>query len=277
MMKQAVVALALLAGLALAPAAQAQKVPEMDAATKARLTEVLASDHRSPENKWRDRYRHPAETLAFFGLRQDMSVVEIWPGGGWYTEVLAPLMKGKGKYIAAGFDPDGGEGMKQGVAAFDRKLKARPDLYSETVVTALSQQKNEIAPAGSVDMVLTFRNAHNWLVMGFEDAAFASFYKALKPGGVLGVVDHRIAKAKEDPKFANGYVSEEKIIQIAEKAGFKLVAKSEVNANPKDTRDHPGGVWTLPPNLRQGDKDRDKYTAIGESDRMTLKFVKPAA
>ena len=250
MMKQAVVALALLAGFAFAPAAEAQKLPEMDAATKARLTEVLASDHRSPENKWRDQYRHPAETLAFFGLRQDMTVVEIWPGGGWYTEVLAPLMKGKGKYIAAGFDPDGGEGMKQGVAAFDRKLKARPDLYCEAVVAVLSQQKTEIAPPGSADMVLTFRNAHNWLMMGFEDAAFAAFYKALKPGGVLGVVDHRIAKAKEDPKFANGYVSEEKIIQLAEKAGFKLAGRSEVNANPKDTKDHPGGVWTLPPNLR---------------------------
>jgi predicted methyltransferase len=265
--------------MAAAPSTAPAAAQEMDPGTRAALKQVLAGDQRSEANKARDRYRHPEETLAFFGVRQGMTVVEIWPGAGWYTEVLAPLLKGNGTFYAAGIDRSvTSEGGQRQVKAYADKLAARPDLYGEVKVTELSPTKLEIAPPGSADMVLTFRNVHNFQMMGWEDQAFQAFYKALKPGGILGIEDHRAPADKpQDPKAPSGYLREDYVIRLAEKAGFKLVGKSEINANPKDTKDYPGGVWTLPPTLRLGDQDRAKYQAIGESDRMTLKFIKPKA
>jgi predicted methyltransferase len=252
---------------------------KMDEATETKLKAVLAGDHRSPENKARDAYRHPLETLKFFGLRQDMTVLEIGPSGGWYTEVLAPLLNEKGKYVAAHSDPAASEGAKKQVDAFKAKLAARPDLYGNAVVGELSVRTGKLTPIapGTADMVLTFRNIHNWMAQGTEDQMFKVFYDSLKPGGYLGVVEHRANTDKEqDPKAASGYVREDYAQALAEKAGFKLVAKSEVNANPKDTKDYPGGVWTLPPNFREKDVNREKYAAIGESDRFTHLYQKPA-
>jgi predicted methyltransferase len=240
-----------------------------DAGTTATLKAAIAGPQRSDANKARDKYRHPLETLTFFGIKPDMTVVEISPGAGWYTEILAPFIKDHGKlYEAVG----GGAGAK----TFEEKLKADPAVYSQVIVTTLQPPaETEIAPAGSADMVLTFRNVHDWLPHGTTNDYFKAFYRALKPGGVLGVTDHRADPSQpQDPKAKNGYVRQDYMIQLAEHAGFKLDGASEINANPKDPRNQP--VWNLPPTLRQGDKDRDKYLAIGESDRMTLKFIKPA-
>lgn len=243
----------------------------------AKLEQTIAGDHRTARYAERDKYRHPLETLKFFGLKPDMTVVEIWPGGGWYTEILAPYLKGAGKYYAAHRNRDTKDArILRFIARYDAKLAARPDLYGEVIVTELSRTKTAIAPPGSADMVLTFRNVHNWMKFGFEKQIFDAMYAALKPGGILGVVEHRADPDEfPDPQALSGYVHEEQVVRMAEDAGFKLVAKSEINANPLDTRTHPEGVWTLPPSLRLKDKDRDKYLAIGESDRMTLKFIKP--
>lgn len=246
---------------------------------EARLKTVISGDHRTPKYAARDKYRRPFETLNFFGVRPDASVVEIWPGGGWYTEILAPYLKGAGKYYAAHRNRDTKDArILKFIQRYDAKLAARPELYSEVVVTELSQTKTAIAPPGSADMVLTFRNVHNWMKFGFATPIFEAMFTALKPGGILGVVEHR-ADPEEfpDPQALSGYVHEEQVIEMAKSAGFKFVEKSEINANPADTRNHPKGVWTLPPSLRLKDKDREKYLAIGESDRMTLKFVKPAS
>jgi predicted methyltransferase len=236
------------------------------------LKAVIAGEHRSA-NAARDNARHPYETLSFFGIKPTMTVVELVPGGGWYTEILAPYLRDKGKYIGAGQAPD-----KKGGMAFRARLDANPALYGKAAMAVFEPpSRYEIAPAGSVDMVLTFRNLHNWVGNG-EDAlktTFKEIHKVLKPGGVLGLVDHRLPVAmKQDEKASSGYVHEAYVIKIAESAGFKLAGKSEVNANPKDKADHEKGVWTLPPTLANKDKDREKYIAIGESDRMTLKFVK---
>lgn len=242
------------------------------------LKTMIAGDHRTPRYTARDTYRNPFETLMFFGIRPEMTVVEVWPGSGWYTEILAPYLKGSGKYYAAHRNRDTEDTrMLKWIERYDAKLAARPDLYGEVIVTQLSRTKLAIAPPGSADMVLTFRNVHNWMKYGFERQIFEAIYAALKPGGILGVVEHR-ADPEEfpDPQALSGYVHEEQVIAMAEEAGFRLVEKSEINANPADTRKHPKGVWTLPPSLRLKDVDRDKYLAIGESDRMTLKFVKPA-
>jgi predicted methyltransferase len=213
-----------------------------------------------------------------------MTVVEIWPGGGWYTEVLAPVLKGSGKLYVAQYGPRAlADYQKQEDAALPEKAKKYPDVFSELHYTALWPPGDvSIAPAGTADLVVTFRNVHNWVNPNYKlDAAqfFAAFYTALKPGGILGVVDHRWPDAKtEDPRAANGYVSEERVIALAKAAGFEFAGRSDVNRNPKDTHDYPGGVWTLPPDLSvKSDADRAKYLAIGESDRMTLKFRKPAA
>ncbi|MFN7145076.1 MAG: class I SAM-dependent methyltransferase, partial [Myxococcota bacterium] len=260
-----------------APAAAAPARPTMDAETRAALVEALAGAHRAEADKARDVYRHPLETLEFFGLRRDMTVVELAPGGGWYTDVLAPVLKGHGRYYAAHAEKDTqSEYLQKSLATYTAKLAARPELYGEVVVTEFGPNKQEIAPAGSADMVLTFRNVHNWMSGGWADKAFQAAYTALKPGGVLGVVEHRAGTdAPQDPKAESGYVREDHVVALAEQAGFRLADKSEVNANPKDTKDHPKGVWTLPPSYRLGDQDREKYAAIGESDRMTLVFVKP--
>ncbi len=242
-----------------------------------KLAEIIAGSHRAEKSRARDPYRHPGETLTFFGLKPEMTVVEIWPGGGWYTDIIAPYVMGKGRYYAAGRNRAAkDERIQKSIARYDEKLKANPDLFGEVIVTELSQTKGDIAPAGSADMVLTFRNIHNWMKFGFEKTIFQAMFKALKPGGVLGVVEHR-ADPNEfpDPQALSGYVHVDQVKQMASQAGFEFVASSEVNANPKDTRKHPKGVWTLPPSLRLGDQDKEKYLAIGESDRMTLLFRKP--
>ena len=260
-------------------AAAASNPPATDAATLATLDKVLAGNHRSDANRARDKYRHPKETLEFFGLRQDMAVMEVSPGGGgWYTEILAPTLRGQGRYIAAGWDTNStSEYVKKNSKLFADKLAKNPELYDRAEVTAL-QAPNALKPVpdGSVDMVVTFRNIHGWMGNDAADAMFKAMYAALKPGGILGVVEHRAKADKpQDPKAESGYVREDHAIALIEKAGFKLVGKSEVNANPKDTADHPNGVWSLPPTLDGGDVDRDKFLAIGESDRFTLRFRKP--
>lgn len=244
------------------------------------LAEAAEGAHRSDENKARNVFRHPVETLEFFGLENDMTVVEIWPAGGWYTEVIAPYMKGSGKYIAAHWDPDSDiEFVRNGVQAYRDKLAAHPEVYDEVEMAVLMYpDKMAFVPPGSVDMVLTFRNIHNWMGRSFHDDMFAAMYAALKPGGILGVVEHRgNPDVPQDPKAASGYVNQDYAIAMAEKAGFVLEATSEINANPKDRKDYATGVWTLPPTLRAGEENREEYLAIGESDRFTLKFVKPEA
>jgi predicted methyltransferase len=251
-----------------------------DSATDAALKQILASNHRSAANRARDAYRHPKETLQFFGIRSDFTVVEVWPGGGWYTEILAPLLREKGRLYAAQMDPAAGDYVRAAVDAYRAKLGARPDLYGKAVVTTLGTPGPDgkmpaIAPAGSADLVVTFRNLHNWMMVGSERQALAAMRDALKPGGVLGIVEHRgDPKLPQDPKAASGYVNEQYTIELIEKAGFKLVARSEINANPRDTKNYEQGVWTLPPTYAQGEKDHARYAAIGESDRFTLKFVK---
>lgn len=264
---------------ALAIAIPAAARAELDDATGAALDKALAGAHRSEQNKARDRFRHPKETLAFFGLAQGQTVVEVWPGSGWYTEVLAPVLKEKGRYIAASWDKDSPASyVRTGLDRYAAKLAATPEQYSQVTVTEFGPKKPELAPPGSADLVLTFRNVHNWMADGWAEDAFKAMYAALKPGGVLGVVEHRAPDSQpQDPKAASGYVRQDHVVKLAEAAGFKLDATSEINANPKDGKDHPKGVWTLPPTLALKEQDRDKYLAIGESDRMTLRFIKPAS
>ena len=257
-------------------------VAQTDAPTSAALDAALAGSHRSDRNKARDQFRHPKETLSFFGLRRDMTVVEIWPGGGWYTEVLAPVLKGKGKLYAAQYGSNPAfDYQRNENAALQDKAKKNPEVFGEVKFTAMwAPSELAIAPAGTADLVLTFRNVHNWLAPEYkQDPAkvFGAFFTALKPGGTLGIVDHRWPDPKtEDPKAAKGYVSEERVISLAKAAGFEFVGRSDVNRNPKDTHDYKNGVWTLLPDLSvpQGE-DKQKYIDIGESDRLTLKFRKP--
>ena len=247
-------------------------------ATSQALDRILAGEQRSEENRARDRYRHPKATLLFFGIRPEMSVLEGWPEPGWYTEVLAPLLADKGKYYAGVIAPDPkSEYITRRLDDFQHKLAAHPEVYGRVAVVTYPLDGSDVVPPATLDMVLTFRNIHNWMARDQEAAAFATMYRALKPGGILGVVEHRGNPAvPQDPKAKSGYVNEDYAIKLIEEQGFRLVAKSEVNDNPKDTKDYEGGVWTLPPTYRLGAKDRDKYAAIGESDRFTLRFVKPA-
>ncbi|MEO8018695.1 MAG: methyltransferase [Pseudomonadota bacterium] len=249
-----------------------------DAATAAAIEGILASPHRAAENRARDGDRHPLETLLFFGIKPEMTVVEVWPGpAGWYTEILAPLLADHGRLYAAQ-SPTAADNpfVTANLKTFADKLASRPDVYGKVVVTALGPGSDDIAPPASADMVVTFRNVHNWMSLDFAPQAFAAMFRALKPGGILGVVEHRGDRAKpQDPRAPSGYVNEDYAIKLIEAAGFELVARSEVNANPRDTKDYPQGVWTLPPNYRLGGRDRARYQAIGESDRMTLKFRKP--
>jgi predicted methyltransferase len=250
----------------------------VDDKTVAALKTIIEGNHRSDDYRARDQYRHPLDTLTWFGIKEDMTVVEIWPGGGWYTEILAPFLKEQGTYYAAGFDAESETPfVRDGAQRFKDKLAANPDLYGKVIVTELAPpQKVNLAPQGSADMVLTFRNVHNWMGRGHAEEVFQAMYRALKPGGILGLVEHRGNPAvKQDPQASSGYVTEEYAIQLAQAAGFQLVARCEINANPKDTKDYPEGVWTLPPALRLQDVEQDKYLAIGESDRMTVKFIKP--
>jgi predicted methyltransferase len=240
------------------------------------LERALAAPHRSPANVARDPWRHPRETIEFFGIRADSVVVEILPGSaGYYMEILAPLLADRGRYVAASRDASAAPQYLADHAKLLARLQAEPRLYGKVVVTQFNAGLHEVAPAGSADFVLTFRNLHNWVERKEVEGALAAFRKALKPGGILGVVDHRgRTDLSQEAQMKSGYVRQDYAVALIEKAGFRLLASSETNANPRDTKDHPAGVWTLPPTYRLKDQDREKYRAIGESDRFTLKFVK---
>jgi predicted methyltransferase len=258
--------------------------PSSDApsAVDAKLRTSLGGAQRTDAEKARDVYRHPRETLEFFGLRDDMNVLELNPGEGWYTAVLAPVLAEHGKLTVTTGDPNGppdSESTANAKKLYDRFTKD-PAAFGKVspLVVRWKSDAVSLGPDGSADMVLTFRNAHNWLGAGMFDKVLGAVFKVLKPGGVLGLTDHRAKPgAPTDAKTIDdtGYVPEAFVIQQVEAAGFKLAGKSEVNANPKDTKDYAKGVWTLPPTYELKDVDRAKYQAIGESDRMTLKFVKP--
>jgi predicted methyltransferase len=242
---------------------------------------------RAPADKARDRWRHPVESLKFWGLKPGMEVVEFWPGAGWYTDILAPFLTATGGTLyAANLEVDlpGEPASKAVVAAYQARLKARPDLYGKVVVTAFGPKSGPVAPAGSADLVLFLRNLHNWLAAGIADKAFRDAFAALRPGGVLGIEEHRASPGgPPDVMASSGYVQEAYVRQLAKEAGLVFTGASEINANPKDTKDHPFGVWTLPPTRLSAPRgkppspafDHRKYDAIGESDRMTLRFVKP--
>ena len=240
------------------------------------LQEALHSSFRSAKFVARDQVRHPAEVLSFFGVTPKSTVVEIWPGGGYWTEILAPYLHGFGTYYVA--VPSPGADEDRAAASFRARVATNLPVFGRIKITELGPGHTDIAPPGSADVVLTFRNLHNWMAEGDADDMFAAFYKALKPGGILGVEDHRArTDVPQDPKAQNGYVREDYAIALAKKAGFELVGKSEVNANPRDTKDWPQGVWTLPPTFALGAKDHAKYAAIGEADNFELKFRKPRA
>jgi len=243
------------------------------------LKAAIESDKRTPAFVARDSARHPYETLTFFGIQPTMTVVELSPGGGWYTEILAPYLRDQGTYIAAAYREDSPRENRRGYTAnFKKKLAADPERFDKVKLTVFEPPTHlDYAPAGGADVVLTFRNLHNWLSYGDENMkrVFQSVYDTLKPGGIFGVVEHRLPESvPQDATASSGYMHESYVIKLAESVGFELEAKSEINANPKDTADHPNGVWALPPSYRNKEVDRARYEAIGESDRMTLKFVK---
>jgi predicted methyltransferase len=228
---------------------------------------AIAAPTRTPANVVRDKYRHPAETLAFFGVAPGQTVLEYSPAGGWYTEILAPLFKGSGTFYAA-------QGVGRAHDALKAKLEADPATYGK--VKLVAWPTGDAVPAGSVDTLLTFRNVHNMVMRGNEAETFRQFFALVKPGGTLGIVDHRLPESRDSAvEKSSGYLKVSTVRRLAEQAGFVLEASSDVNANPKDTADWEKGVWTLPPGLSQGEVDREKYLAIGESDRMTLRFRKP--
>mgnify|MGYP002637368367 FL=1 len=256
---------------------------EFDESTQQKVLTAISGEHRSSEERHRDQFRKPYETLEFLGLREDMTVVEMWPGGGWYTKILAPVLWENGAFYAAAFDSNG-------PYAYQRRSNGQllsmfgnaPDIYGEAILTEFSLPFGlDIAPPASADMVLTFRNLHNWVTdtsdLGTSATlAFDAAFRALKPGGVLGVVDHKWDDAEnEDVQAGSGYISVERTRRLAESAGFVLAEQSSLLSNPKDTKNHPEGVWTLPPSYALGDEDRATYEAIGESDRFLLKFQKP--
>lgn len=257
-----------------APAPQAENTVDE---VRQRLQAAIAGEHRAEADRARDAYRHPLETLAFFDIQPDATLIEITPGGGWYTDILAPYLRAHGHFIGAIWDdslPDQPAYYARLNQQLAEKIAASPDVYGEPELRRFNAAQPQFGEAGSADVVLTFRNAHNWIGADTAPAYFQAFFEVLKPGGTLGVVDHR-AKGEAATDGKTGYVTEQQIIDLASAAGFQLAARSEVNANPADTADHPKGVWTLPPGYAMGDEDREKYAAIGESDRMTLKFVKP--
>jgi predicted methyltransferase len=255
---------ALVTALAASPASAASE-----------LDQAIHGPFRSPKFVARDAARHPAEVLTFFGVTPHDTVVEIWPGGGYWSEILAPYLHGFGTYyiaVPAGSDADS----RQEADAFRARVARDRPLFSHVALTELGAGHTDIAPAGSADLVLTFRNVHNWMYDGIADDMFAAFFRALRPGGILGVEEHRgRADKPQDPKANDGYVRQDYTIALAKKAGFELVGSSEVNANPRDTKDWPKGVWTLPPTFALGATDHAKYAAIGEADNFELKFRKP--
>nr|WP_321439429.1 hypothetical protein [uncultured Hyphomonas sp.] len=302
MMKTAVsaslLALAVMTACSPAPADSPEAVAELDTetaaaeapATESLLDAAIASDLRSPEEKARDEWRHPKETLEFLGIEPDDTVVEIWPGGGWYTNILAPwLASGGGKLVAVLFSPEGIDDAErvERIETNNAKFKSNytDPAFGTIDYSGFSANSGQLTEPGTADAVLTFRNIHNWMAGGYEQKFFDEAYAALKPGGVLGVVEHRLpSTAVQDPEAASGYVHEDYVKTLAANAGFEFAGSSEINANPADTADHPFGVWTLPPVSNQPKEgedapagwDPEAYKAIGESDRMTLKFIKPA-
>jgi predicted methyltransferase len=261
-----------------------------DLPVEARIERAMLGDHREEANSVRNRYRHPVGTLTFLGLRDGMTVMEIWPGGGWYTEILAPVMRHKGQFIVASYDvdvPDQPAYRYELHTQLLEKFSRNPGIYDQVAVVPYSPPASaSLGAADSVDMVLTFRNTHGWISEGIAESVFAEFARVLKPGGILGVVQHRAAADADPARSAeSGYVPEAAIIELARKAGLYLEARSEVNANPADTRDYAEGVWALPPSLAlcgelTAEEEKAacsaRYQAIGESDRMTLRFRKPA-
>lgn len=260
-----------------------------DLPVEARIERAMLGDHRSEANMARNASRHPVGTLTFLGLRDGMTVMEIWPGGGWYTEVLAPAIRHHGQFIVAGYDTDVPDQpayrYRLQMELLD-KFSARPDIYDQVATVPYSPPESaSLGDAGSIDLIVTFRNAHGWIGDGIADSVFAEFARVLKPGGILGVVQHRAADDADPVKSAEtGYVPEAAVIALAKRAGLYLEARSEVNGNPADSKDHAGGVWSLPPGLalcREMEDEAEaaactaKYLAIGESDRMTLRFRKP--
>lgn len=249
--------------------------------TSSQLDSILAGDWRAPKNRARDVYRHPKATLQFFGVRPDRTVIEITPGGGWYAEILAPLLHDNGHYIAAEKVPAADSEARSDDSALRRKFAADASHYGNARIVQFDPKAPVFGAPASADLVLTFRNVHNWVASnkdgaGTAPAMFKAFFAVLKPGGVLGVVDHRAADgASLEAVKRSGYLPTAYVVKLATEAGFTLDESSEINANPKDTRDYPKGVWTLPPTLTLGEQDKAKYLAIGESDRMTLRFVKP--
>lgn len=256
---------------------------------KQAIAAAVNGEWRSADDKSRDASRHPRESLEFWGLQPGMTILEVQPGGGYWTEILAPFAHSTGgQYYATAADldnPETSEAARKGRAAFEQRLASKPDLYGKPKFVNWGA-KSAPLPENTFDFILTARSVHGWMGNGIAENAFRSFYRGLKPGGILALEQHRAKPGQQDPKAASGYVTEAHVIELAEKAGLKLVARSEINANPKDTADHPFGVWTLPPtrrtrpysegaNAHDPNFDRAKYDAIGESDRMTLKFTKP--
>jgi len=241
------------------------------------LDGILAGSQRTEADRSRDAYRHPKETLLFFGIRPQMRVLQVWPESGWYTAIIAPLLRAQGRYIGGVIAPDpGSRFLAARLASYRQLLASRPDVYGRVEVVTFPLDGGDVLPPRSVDMVLSFCDLHEWMALGDAQQALATIYRALAPGGVFGVVDNRGNPAlPQDPRAKAGYVRQDYAIGMIEGAGFRLVATSQVNANPKDTKDYPAGVWALPPDYRLGNVDRARYRAIGESDRFTLKFIKP--
>jgi predicted methyltransferase len=245
------------------------------AAVDPALAAAVASTARAPSAMARDKARHPAEELTFFGLTPKMTVIELWPGGGYWTDILGPYLAPGGHYTIA-LPPPGDAEEDAGLARFRARIALEKQRLGPLHETTLGAGHFDLGPPESADLVLTFRNLHNWMEEGYADQALAAAYTVLKPGGILGIEAHRGRDdVPQDPKAKNGYVRQDYAIALAKKAGFKFVGSSEINANPRDTKDWVGGVWTLPPTLSQGDKDREKYLAIGEADNFVLKFQKP--
>jgi len=265
----ALVGLAFTAGACAAPATSA--APAVDP----QLAALVANPQRSAPFIARDAARHPAEELSYFGLKPNMTVVELWPGTGYWTEILGPYLAKSGHYYVAQPVP-GNKEEDEGVARWQARVDKMKDRVGAITQTHLGKDHYDIAPPGSADLVVTFRNLHNWVGDGYAEQALAGAFRALKPGGILGIEDHRGRNDKpQDPKAADGYLRQDYTIALAKKAGFEFVGASEINANPRDTKDWVDGVWTLPPTLSQGDKDRARYVAIGEADNYVLKFRKP--
>jgi len=279
-MKLQLIACSLAALLGTTMVQAAEKTPlaaaPVSTVTNEQFSKVLSGDWRAPNNAARDKYRHPQQTLQFFGLRADQTLIEITPGNGWYSELLGPLLKDKGHYIAAVQSPTASDYARKSADSLKQKFAADPAHYGKTQVLEYDPKAPVFGKPASADVLLTFRNVHNWVKAENAPTMFKAFFDVLKPGGTLGVVDHRAEEgASLDSIIKSGYLPTSYVVKLATDAGFTLAEESEINANPKDTKDYPEGVWTLPPSLVLGEKDRDKYMAIGESDRMTLRFIKP--